>query len=63
MPSETTGVPLIFSTEETAVLRSALTTMLANLHDEIYKTEERDLRAQLHQRQAVLNGILARLPA
>lgn len=63
MPSESTGVPLIFSTEETAVLRSALTTMLANLHDEISKTEERALRAQLHQRQALLNGILARLPA
>ena len=63
MTLETTGAPLILSAEETDVLRSVLTTALANLHEELYKTEDHDFRTQLQQRTAVLNGILARLPA
>jgi hypothetical protein len=46
---------------ETAILKDVLATILADLRAEIGKTEDFDTRQELHQREAVLRKILAQI--
>ncbi len=63
MSTEIAAQTLALTGEEAQVIRAALTDVLANLREEIYKTEAFDLRVQLKQREAILNAVVARLPA
>jgi hypothetical protein len=46
---------------EAAVLREVLGQYLSDLRAEIGKTEDRETRDELHQRESVLNRIVAQL--
>ncbi len=63
MSTEIAAQTLALTGEEAQVIRAALTDVLANLREEISKTEAFDLRVQLKQREAILNAVVARLPA
>ena len=59
MNSNATGVAL--SPAEATIVAALVRQDLGNLREEIYKTENYDLRQELHQREALLKGLLARL--
>jgi hypothetical protein len=59
MNSNAAGIAL--SGEEAAIVANLLRDELGNLREEIYKTENYDLRQELHQREALLKGLLVRL--
>lgn len=59
MNSNATGVAL--SQEEAAIVADLVRQELGNLREEIYKTENYDLRQELHQREALLKSLLARV--
>jgi hypothetical protein len=63
MSAEIGSQTLTLTGEEAQVVRAALADALAGLREEIYKTEAYDLRGQLKQREAILNAVVARLPA
>jgi hypothetical protein len=57
--SNVTGTTL--SADEAALVADLVRSALSNLREEIYKTENYDLRQELHQREALLKGLLSRL--
>ncbi|HEY7295603.1 MAG TPA: hypothetical protein VH916_11210 [Dehalococcoidia bacterium] len=59
MNSNVTGTTL--SADEAALVADLVRSALSNLREEIYKTENYDLRQELHQREALLKGLLSRL--
>ncbi len=59
MNSNATGIAL--SAEEAGIVADLVHQSLSNLREEIYKTDNYDLRQELHQREALLKGLLARL--
>jgi hypothetical protein len=61
MASEIIPQTLSLTSDEVAVLSTILSDALGALHDEIYKTEDFDMRQSLKQREALLTGIQARL--
>ena len=50
------------SDQEGALLAEVLTSVLGDLRSEIHKTDSRTFRAELQEREAVLNSLLERLP-
>lgn len=48
-------------TNEAELLTALLTRALANLREEIYKTEKYDLRQSLHEDEVVIKNLLERL--
>jgi hypothetical protein len=52
---------LTLDAEETELIRSVLTQYLADLRGEIGKTDSRELRQDLHRREAMLQKIVGRL--
>jgi hypothetical protein len=61
MNSNATGIAL--SLEEATIVADLVRQSLGNLREEIYKTENYEFRQELHQREAILKGLLARLEA
>lgn len=61
MDANTMPLSLTLSADEVEVLRTIVVEALGNLRDEIYKTDSYDLRGELKQREALVNGLLARL--
>jgi hypothetical protein len=59
MNSNAAGVAL--TAEEATVVADLVRQSLSNLREEIYKTENYDMRQELHQREAILKSLLARL--
>lgn len=59
MNSNATGVAL--TAEQATVVADLVRQSLGNLREEIYKTENYEMRQELHQREAILKGLLARL--
>jgi hypothetical protein len=53
---------LTLETDDAVVLREVLQQYLFELRGEIGKTEDRDTRESLRQRQAILDRIVAQLP-
>jgi hypothetical protein len=53
---------LEISDREGAILADVLTSFLGDLRAEIYKTDSRTFKADLKEREAVLNSLLERLP-
>ena len=47
--------------DEAAVLKQLLTTSLANLREEVYKTENYEWRTALKQHEAVIKALITRL--
>jgi hypothetical protein len=54
---------LALTPEEADILTDTLNGFLAELREEIYKTESYDLREQLKRREIVLKAVLVRLGA
>lgn len=52
---------LFLESHEAALLRQVLTTYLANLREEVYKTENYDLRQALKQDEDSIKRLIARL--
>lgn len=59
MTSNATGI--VLSPEEATIVAALVRQDLGNLREEIYKTEKYELRQELHQREAILKGLLVRL--
>jgi hypothetical protein len=61
MNANTMPMSLTLSADEVEVLRTIVLEALGNLRDEVYKTDNYDLRTELKQREALVSGLLARL--
>ena len=61
MSPDTVSQTLSLTSDEAAALAAILSDTLAALREEIYKTEDFDLRQSLKQRETLLNNIQARL--
>lgn len=54
---------LVLSATEAEILRATIEDALSALREEIYKTENYDLRQELKERERTLNAVLSRLGA
>jgi hypothetical protein len=54
-------MPLTLEPKEVALLERVLTNDLADLREEIYKTENYDLRMALHEDERIMKSLLERL--
>ncbi|HLZ69214.1 MAG TPA: hypothetical protein VKV26_04815 [Dehalococcoidia bacterium] len=59
MTESTASIAL--SADEAAIVAGLVRDQLGSLRGEIYKTENYDLRQELHKRESLLKGLLARL--
>src|SRR5579875_564596 len=63
MAANATGQTLVLSATEVEILRATIEDALADLREEIYKTENYDLRQELKEREQALAAVLSRLGA
>lgn len=61
MPNETATFALQLDEEERAVLTTALQEALHNLREEVYKTENFEVRQALKRRESLLSRLVSRL--
>ena len=57
----TTGMTLALTAEEVALLDGLLSNDLGNLREEVYKTENYDMREALKRREMLLRNLQARI--